>query len=81
MRVDTAGYPGYTVSPRYDPLLAKVITDGGTLEEAVRRAIRALAEFDVAGVLGQLARLTLRVGPRVAEPIGHHHRLHLPPCS
>ena len=50
VRVDTAGYPGYTVSPRYDPLLAKVITDGGTLEEAVRRAIRALAEFDVAGV-------------------------------
>ena len=50
VRVDTAGYPGYTVSLRYDPLLAKVITDGGTLEEAARRALWALAEFDIAGV-------------------------------
>ena len=50
IRVDTAGYPGYTISPRYDSLLAKVITTGGTLEEAARRAVRALAEFDVAGV-------------------------------
>ena len=50
VRVDTAGYPGYTVSPHYDSLLAKVITTGGTLEEAARRAVRALAEFDIAGV-------------------------------
>jgi acetyl/propionyl-CoA carboxylase alpha subunit/acetyl-CoA carboxylase carboxyltransferase component len=50
VRVDTAGYPGYTVSPHYDSLLAKVITTGGTLEEAARRAVRALAEFDMAGV-------------------------------
>ncbi|MGH3162428.1 MAG: biotin carboxylase N-terminal domain-containing protein, partial [Streptosporangiaceae bacterium] len=50
VRVDTAGYPGYTVSSRYDSLLAKVITTGGTLEEAARRAVRALAEFDIAGV-------------------------------
>ena len=57
VRVDTAGYPGYTVGPRYDPLLAKVITDGGTLEEAVRRALRALAEFDIAGVPTNVALL------------------------
>jgi acetyl/propionyl-CoA carboxylase alpha subunit/acetyl-CoA carboxylase carboxyltransferase component len=50
VRVDTAGYLGYTVSPHYDSLLAKVITTGGTLEEAARRAVRALAEFDIAGV-------------------------------
>ena len=50
VRVDTAGYPGYTVSPHYDSLLAKVISTGGTLEEAARRAVRALAEFDIAGV-------------------------------
>ncbi len=49
VRVDTAGYPGYAVSPRYDSLLAKVITTGGTLAEAARRAVRALAEFDIAG--------------------------------
>src|SRR5262249_53835712 len=50
VRVDTAAYPGFTVSPRFDSLLAKVITTGGTLEEAARRAMRALAEFDAAGV-------------------------------
>ena len=37
VRVDTAAYQGYTVSPRYDSLLAKVITGGATLEEARRR--------------------------------------------
>ena len=50
VRVDTAAYQGYPVSPRYDSLLAKVITEGGTLEEAARRAVRALAEFGIAGV-------------------------------
>jgi acetyl/propionyl-CoA carboxylase alpha subunit/acetyl-CoA carboxylase carboxyltransferase component len=50
VRVDTAASPGYTVSPHYDSLLAKVIATGGTLEEAARRAVRALAEFPIAGV-------------------------------
>ncbi len=50
VRVDTAAYPGYPVSPRYDSLLAKVISQGGTLEEAARRAVRALGEFGIAGV-------------------------------
>jgi acetyl/propionyl-CoA carboxylase alpha subunit/acetyl-CoA carboxylase carboxyltransferase component len=57
VRVDTAGYPGYTVNPRYDSLLAKVITEGATLEEAARRAVRALAEFDIAGVPVNVALL------------------------
>src|SRR5207344_3197672 len=57
VRVDTAGYPGYTVSSRYDSLLAKVITVGGTLEQAARRAVRALAEFDIAGVPANTALL------------------------
>src|SRR5215468_2125855 len=57
VRVDTAGYPGYTVGPRYDSLLAKVITAGGTLEEAARRAVRALGEFDIAGVPANAALL------------------------
>ena len=49
VRVDTAGYPGYTISPHYDSLLAKVITTGGTLEEAARRAVRAPATRPAAG--------------------------------
>ena len=57
VRVDTAGYPGYAVSPHYDSLLAKVITDGGTLEEAARRAVRALADFDINGVPTNVAWL------------------------
>ena len=57
VRVDTAAYRGYPVSPRYDSLLAKVITDGATLEEAARRAVRALAEFDIAGVPVNVALL------------------------
>ena len=70
VRVDTAGYPGYTVSPRYDSLLAKVITDDRTLEQAARRAVRALAEFDIAGVptnvalLQALLRALLRARPQ-----------------
>ncbi|WP_226382588.1 acetyl-CoA carboxylase family protein, partial [Pseudonocardia oceani] len=52
VRVDTHGYPGYTVGPRYDSLLAKVVvTDpGGDPARVAARAVRALAEFDVAGV-------------------------------
>jgi biotin carboxyl carrier protein len=34
-----------------------VIADGGTLEEAVRRAVRALAEFDIAGAPVNVALL------------------------
>jgi len=50
VRVDTHGYPGYQVSPRYDSLLAKVIASGATLEEALARLRRALREFDLHGV-------------------------------
>jgi acetyl/propionyl-CoA carboxylase alpha subunit/acetyl-CoA carboxylase carboxyltransferase component len=57
VRVDTAAYQDYTVSPRYDSLLAKVITGGATLEEARRRAVRALTEFDIAGVPVNVALL------------------------
>ncbi len=52
VRVDTHGYVGHVVGPRYDSLLAKVIvTDpGGSVSVAAARAGRALAEFDLAGV-------------------------------
>ncbi|HEY3651164.1 MAG TPA: biotin carboxylase N-terminal domain-containing protein, partial [Streptosporangiaceae bacterium] len=72
VRVDTAAYPGYTVSPRYDSLLAKVITAGGTLEEAARRAVRALDEFDIAGVPANTAllRAALRAPGLGAHEVG-----------
>src|SRR5665213_42993 len=50
VRVDGCGYAGYATSPHYDPLLAKVIGKGATLEAAAARTARALAEFRVEGV-------------------------------
>lgn len=47
VRVDAAGYAGYTPPPHYDPLLAKVIGTGSTLEAAVTRTSTALADFHI----------------------------------
>jgi acetyl/propionyl-CoA carboxylase alpha subunit/acetyl-CoA carboxylase carboxyltransferase component len=60
IRVDGAGYNGYTPAPQFDPLLAKVIVTSGTaggFEGAADRARRALADFQIGGLptnLGQL---------------------------
>ena len=50
IRVDSHCYPGYTVPPFYDSLLAKLIVTGNTRMEAIARLQRALANFHVAGV-------------------------------
>ncbi|MGB6244911.1 carboxyl transferase domain-containing protein [Gordonia sp. (in: high G+C Gram-positive bacteria)] len=50
VRVDTGAYAGLTVSPRYDSLLAKIITRGADFPAAARRSATALAELGVAGV-------------------------------
>jgi acetyl-CoA carboxylase biotin carboxylase subunit len=50
VRVDSHCYPGYLVPPYYDSLLAKLIVTGRTREEALRRARRALDEFEIEGV-------------------------------
>jgi acetyl/propionyl-CoA carboxylase alpha subunit len=52
VRVDTYGRPGLVTSPRYDSLLAKVITHvhGSSLQAAVRKARTALGEFAIEGV-------------------------------
>ncbi|PRY48522.1 biotin-dependent enzyme [Geodermatophilus tzadiensis] len=50
VRVDTAAEPGGEVSPRYDPLLAKVVVHDRDLPRALAGTARALAELDVAGV-------------------------------
>ena len=67
IRVDTHGYLGYSVNPRYDSLLAKVIVSGRDLPAAAARARRALTEFDIAGVPTTLPALrTLLAEPAVA---------------
>ncbi|TDC69434.1 carbamoyl-phosphate synthase large subunit [Actinomadura sp. GC306] len=50
VRVDTCGYAGYRASPRYDPLLAKVVARAEDLPSAAARAHGALGEFEIAGV-------------------------------
>lgn len=50
VRVDSACYQGYQISPFYDSMVAKLITWGSTRKEALERMNRALAEFVVHGV-------------------------------
>ncbi len=59
VRVDTYGRPGLVISPRYDSLLAKVVTHvhGPSLQAAVRKARTALGEFGIEGVGTNIAFL------------------------
>ncbi|WP_243290201.1 acetyl-CoA carboxylase biotin carboxylase subunit [Bacillus sp. FJAT-47783] len=50
VRVDSAVYPGYSIPPFYDSMVAKLITYGATREEAIARMKRALSEFVIEGV-------------------------------
>lgn len=49
VRVDTHVYPGYTVSPHYDSMIAKIICSGKDRQEAISRMSRALEEFVIEG--------------------------------
>jgi acetyl-CoA carboxylase biotin carboxylase subunit len=50
VRVDTACFPGWSVPPYYDSLLAKVIASGPDREAALARMRQALAHLHVVGV-------------------------------
>ncbi len=50
VRVDSAVYPGYTIPPYYDSMVAKLIVHADTREEAIARMKRALSEFVIEGV-------------------------------
>lgn len=50
VRVDSAVYPGYHISPYYDSMIGKLIVWGRTREEAVSRMRRSLKEFIIEGV-------------------------------
>ena len=50
VRNDTGVYEGYVVPLDYDPLVSKLITWGETREEAIRRMLRALAEYQIYGI-------------------------------
>lgn len=50
VRVDTGVFPGYEITPHYDPMISKLICYGETRAEAVLRMRRALEEYRVMGV-------------------------------
>lgn len=50
VRVDSHCYPGYTVTPYYDSLLAKLIVVDTNRSSAIKRMLRALREFQIKGI-------------------------------
>lgn len=50
VRVDSSVYSGYSISPHYDSMIAKLIVWGRSREEAIQRMQRALDEFVIEGI-------------------------------
>ena len=50
IRIDSSAYQGYTITPYYDSMIAKLIVYAPTRDEAIAKMKWALAEFIVEGV-------------------------------
>ncbi|MFY0529542.1 acetyl-CoA carboxylase biotin carboxylase subunit [Archangium gephyra] len=50
VRLDSGYAEGNTVTPNYDPMIAKLIVTGATRTEAIERSIAALQSFRVEGI-------------------------------
>lgn len=50
VRIDSAIYPGYEISPYYDSMIAKIIVHGNNRRHAIRRMRRCLEELIIEGV-------------------------------
>lgn len=50
VRLDSGVREGDVVAPQFDSMIAKLIITGRTREEALKRAARALSEFEIEGV-------------------------------
>ena len=50
IRVDSHIYPGFSISPYYDSMIAKLVAVGETRDEAIARMARALDELVIEGV-------------------------------
>ncbi len=50
VRVDSAAFPGFTVTPDYDSLIAKLIVWAPTRVQAIARLRRAIDEYEIGGV-------------------------------
>ncbi len=50
VRIDTGVFPGYSIPPFYDSMVAKLITWGSDRREAIERMKRSLDEFHIVGI-------------------------------
>lgn len=50
IRIDSAAYQGYTISPYYDSMISKLIVYAPTRDEAIMKMKWALSEFIVEGI-------------------------------
>ncbi|MDN5843364.1 MAG: acetyl-CoA carboxylase biotin carboxylase subunit [Alcaligenaceae bacterium] len=72
VRVDSGIESGSTISPFYDPMIAKIITWGSSRHEARQRMLEALAEVDVTGVETNLELLiAILVNPSFVKGATH----------
>ena len=60
VRLDSGYAQGDTLTPYYDPLIAKLIVSGATHAEAIARAVQALEAFRIEGIRTNIA-LHLRI--------------------
>lgn len=54
VRIETFAYAGLTITPYYDPLLAKLIVTAPNRDQAVRKLLVALDEFQIGGIESNL---------------------------
>ena len=50
IRIDSGVYSGYTITPYYDSMIAKIIAYDTTRNKAIAKMIRAINEFHVEGI-------------------------------
>ncbi|HKU66832.1 MAG TPA: acetyl-CoA carboxylase biotin carboxylase subunit [Candidatus Baltobacteraceae bacterium] len=50
VRIDSAAYPGFTITPDYDSMIAKLIVWAPTRDQAIARLRRAIDEYEIGGV-------------------------------
>jgi acetyl-CoA/propionyl-CoA carboxylase biotin carboxyl carrier protein len=57
VRVDSAAYPGFAITPDYDSMIAKLIVWARDRDEALARLARAIDEYTITGVPTTLSLL------------------------
>jgi acetyl-CoA/propionyl-CoA carboxylase biotin carboxyl carrier protein len=88
VRVDSAAESGTTIHPKYDSMIAKVVTWGRDRAEATARMRRALMELDVEGVpttrefhLRLLEHPAWTLGPATTTFLDRHPEVIPPPTD